>query len=158
MKRLLSLSLVLLIAWLLLSGHYDALLISLGVGSVALSVALARRMDVVDEEGHPVHLTFRAPIYWSYLAWEIIKANFDVARRILSRGPAIDPVVVKTHASQRSVVGRVTFANSITLTPGTIAINLEDDWIEVHALSREGARGLLQGDMDQRIVAMEGRP
>ena len=97
MKRLLSLSLVLMVLWLLLSGHYNALLIGLGVVSVLVSVGLARRMDVVDDEGHPVHLTFRAPLYWTYLGWEIIKANIDVARRILSRRPDIDPVLVTLH-------------------------------------------------------------
>ena len=145
-----------MIVWLLLSGHFDALLIGLGVVSVLVSVGMAWRMDVVDEEGHPVHLTFRAPLYWLYLGREIIKANIDVARRILSRGPDIDPVLVTTHASQRTVVGKVIFANSITLTPGTISINLEDDFIEVHALSREGARALLESDMDQRVARLEG--
>ncbi len=157
MIHALSLGAVLIGLWLLLSGHYTFFLLSLGAASVVLVLAIAMRMDVVDHEGHPVHLTFTALLYWPWLGWQIVKANIDVARRILAPGLPISPTVVKVKASQKSEVGKVMYANSITLTPGTISMRLEGDEIEVHALTREAAEELRQGEMDRRVSAVEGK-
>ena len=156
--HLFSLGVSLLVLWLVLSGHYTGLLISLGVASVLLVVYVAHRMDVADEEGHPVHLSFRAPLFWLYLLWEIVKANLDVARRILSRDPGIEPELMRVRASQKTSVGRVTYANAITLTPGTVSIDVDGEYITVHALTREGADALRQGDMDRQVTRMEDAP
>ncbi len=157
MIHALSLGAVLLGLWLLLSGHYAFFLLTLGVASTVLVLVIALRMDVVDQEGHPVHLTFTALLYWPWLGWQIVKANIDVARRILAPGLPISPTVVKVKASQKSEVGKVMYANSITLTPGTISMRLEGDEIEVHALTREVAEELRQGEMDRRVSAVEGK-
>ena len=79
-----SLGAVLFAVWLLLSGHYTPFIISLGIASSALVVLVTLRMDVADREGHPIHLTWRALPYWSWLILEIIKANIDVAKQIVS--------------------------------------------------------------------------
>ncbi len=155
MIHALSLGAVLAVLWLLLSGHYTFFLLSLGATSIILVLTIALRMDVVDHEGHPVHLTFKALLYWPWLGWQIVKANIDVARRILDPALPISPTVFKVKASQRSAVGKVLYANSITLTPGTISMRLEGDEIEVHALSREAAEELRQGEMDRRASAVE---
>ena len=157
MIHALSLGTVLVGLWLLLSGHYTFFLLTLGVASTVLVLVIALRMDVVDQEGHPVHLTFTALLYWPWLGWQIVKANIDVARRILAPGLPISPTVVKVKASQKSEVGKVMYANSITLTPGTISMRLEGDEIEVHALTREAAEELRQGEMDRRVSAVEGK-
>ena len=85
MLHALSLGLVLFILWLLLSGFFEILLLSLGVGSVIVVVWIAYRMDVIDHEGHPVQLTVRAVLYWPWLMVEIIKANIDVPAAIMRR-------------------------------------------------------------------------
>ncbi len=157
MIHALSLGTVLVGLWLLLSGHYTFFLLTLGVASIVLVLVIALRMDVVDQEGHPVHLTFTALLDWPWLGWQIVKANIDVARRILAPGLPISPTVVKVKASQKSEVGKVMYANSITLTPGTISMRLEGDEIEVHALTREAAEELQQGEMDRRVSAVEGK-
>ena len=152
----LSLGSVLFGTWLVLSGHYNPLLIGLGLASCAVVVFITHRMDVIDHEGHPIHLTWRALLYWPWLVVEIVKANFDVARRILPGGPAISPTMLRVRATQANDLGRVIFANSITLTPGTVSVELREGDILVHALSREAADGLAEGEMDRRVTKMSG--
>jgi multicomponent Na+:H+ antiporter subunit E len=60
-------------------------------------------------------------------------------------------------ATQRTDVGKVIYANSITLTPGTVSVEIENDRILVHAITREAAEGLESGDMDRRVDAIEAR-
>lgn len=154
----LSLGLVLFGLWLLLSGFFEPLLLCLGAGSVIAVVWIAYRMDVVDHEGHPVHLTIRAIFYWPWLVVEIIKANIHVARAILRREMLINPSLIEVKATQETELGQVIYANSITLTPGTVTIGIEKDIFTVHALSRESANGLRTGEMDRRVTAMEAHP
>ena len=66
------------------------------------------------------------------------------------------PTVVRVKAGQRSDLGRVIFANSITLTPGTVSLWLGEDTIEVHALTEAGAEALSGGEMNRRVSAIEG--
>tara|TARA_Y100001970_G_scaffold47273_1_gene59754 strand:- start:5445 stop:5795 length:351 start_codon:yes stop_codon:yes gene_type:complete len=113
------------------------------------------RMDVVDHEAVPLHITFRALLYWPWLMTEIVKANFDVTKMVLGLTP-ISPTMVQIKATQKTDLGLVTFANSITLTPGTISIDLDQDGhILVHAISREGAEAVADGEMDRRVTEME---
>ncbi len=156
MQRTVTLSGVLFVVWLLLSGYFEPLMLGLGVASVAAVVYIAHRMEVVDHEGHPVHLTWRALAYWPWLLWEIVKANIDIAWVILRPRMPIQPNVFTVPGSQRSELGNVIYANSITLTPGTVTIALEDGKLTVHALTRDSAAGIESGDMDRRVSAMEG--
>ena len=151
-----SLGIVLAILWLLLSGHYTALLLTLGLASVILVVYIALRMEVVDREGHPVHLKPRATLgYWMWLLKEIILSNIDVCKRILSPSLPISPTRMSIRCSQTTDLGRVIFANSITLTPGTVSMSVDNDYIDVHALTVHGAEQLADGEMDRRICALE---
>ncbi len=156
MKHLVSLFVTLFALWLLLSGYFVPLLLSLGVISSLFVVAIAARMDVVDHEGHPIHLRLRVVSYWFWLLKEIVLSNFDVARRILNPGLPISPTMEKIRCSQKSDLGRVIFANSITLTPGTVSVRVTDDHILVHSISREGMAALAEGTMDRRVSAVEG--
>ncbi len=157
MSRAISIALVLYGLWLLLSGHYVLLLLGLGVVSVLLVVLIAIRMDVVDPEGHPVHLGLKAALwYWPWLVWEIIKANVAVTRQILNPRLPISPTVVRVKATQKSALGRVVYANSITLTPGTVSIDVDGPTISVHALTREAAEDLKRGEMDRRVTDFVG--
>ncbi len=158
MAHVVSLTAGLAILWLLLSGHYDPLLLSFGAGSCLFVVYVAHRMDVVDHEGHPVHLTWRLALYWPWLFWEIVKSNIAVARIVLDPKLPIAPRIIKAKASQKSDLGRVVFANSITLTPGTVSIWVYPDHIEVHALDRSFDEDLQSGEMDRRASAVEGKP
>lgn len=141
--------------WLLLSGYFLPLILAFGVLSVAFTVYIAHRMDLVDHEGAPIHLTWRVLTYLPWLAWEITKANWDVARRVISPSLPVTPTLFTTPASQSSDLGQVIYANSITLTPGTVSMDLEHRQILVHALSREGAADIQGGAMDRRVREIE---
>jgi multicomponent Na+:H+ antiporter subunit E len=152
----LSLGAVLGLLWLLLSGIFEAWLLALGLGSIILVVVFANRMDVIDREGHPIHISWRALLYWPWLAREIVKANWDVARVILSPKMPITPKVLCINATQVTELGHVFYANSITLTPGTVTLRLKNGAIDVHSLTRTAEEGLLSGEMDRRVHAVEG--
>ena len=156
MAHAVSLVVALAVVWLLLSGHYDPLLLTLGGLSCLFVTFIALRMDVVDHEGHPVHLTWRALTYWPWLLWQIIKSNIDVARIIVSPSLPISPELIKVETSQSDDLGRVVYANSITLTPGTVSIFVWSDSIEVHALTHETATELKSGEMNRRVCGMMG--
>lgn len=153
--RAVYLGLFLVGLWLLLSGHYVTLILALGFLSCVLAVAIALRMDIVGRETHPVHLHPRVLLYGIWLVWEITKANFDVARRILDPRLPISPNLLRIKATQESDLGRASYANSITLTPGTVCIGVEGDTIEVHALTEEAAEALSTGEMDRRVTKIE---
>jgi multicomponent Na+:H+ antiporter subunit E len=156
-KLPLYLTLVLFGVWLLWSGHTEPLLISLGVVSTVSVVAVCRRMGLIDEEAVPLGLPLRAPLFLPWLLWQVVKSNVDVARRILDPRLPIRPELIRVKAGQRDDLGRTIYANSITLTPGTVSVGVEGDEIVVHALTREAAEGLQTGEMDRRVTAFEGR-
>ena len=156
MVHTVSLFATLAVVWLLLSGHYEPLLLAFGAASCALACFIARRFDGAERESHALPLTWRLPAYWLWLLGEIVKANIDVARRVVDPRLPIDPRLFEVEATQRTDLGRVIFANSITLTPGTISVDVGADRILVHALSREGAEALLEGTMDAKVTALEG--
>jgi multicomponent Na+:H+ antiporter subunit E len=152
----LSAAVVLYLFWLLLSGHFSVFLLAAGAGCATGVVAFARRMDVVDREGHPIHLGPRALLsYWPWLAWEIAKSAWDVSHRILDPRLPVSPTLVRIKPRQQTEVGLVVHANSITLTPGTISVQVGREEFLVHALTREGAAGLVDSEMDRRVAALE---
>ena len=151
----LSAIVVLFLFWLLLSGYFEPFLLAAGVGSSVAVVWLAHRMNVIDQEGHPVRLGWRALTYWPWLFKEIAKSAWDVSRIILNPRLPISPQLVRVKTTQKTTVGVVTYANSITLTPGTISVEVQQGEILVHALTAEGAAGLAAGDMDRRVTRFE---
>ena len=151
----LSAIVVLFIFWLLLSGFFEPFLLAAGLGSSIGVVWLAHRMNVIDHEGHPIQVGWRTLIYWPWLLKEIAKSAWDVTRIILDPRLPISPELLHVSTSQKTSVGIVTYANSITLTPGTISVEVLDDQILVHALTHAGAEGLLEGEMDRRVTRVE---
>jgi multicomponent Na+:H+ antiporter subunit E len=157
MRSAIALFVTLMALWLLLSGHYTALLISIGVGCSLGVVFLSVRMGIADTEALPVHLLPRALCYAPWLAKEVFLANVDVAKRILApRQPDVSPRLFDVTTSQQSDLGRVLYANSITLTPGTVSIRVHGRRITVHAIAEEVADQLASGEMDRRITRVEG--
>ena len=157
MLRVASLAVTMCILWLLLSGYFTkTLLLGLGAASVILTLVISVRMGIVDREGHPIHLAVRSLLYWPWLIKEIVLANVDIAKAILGQGDAIRPSVFRIKASQKSDLGKAIYANSITLTPGTVTIALDDDGMTIHALTASSAEGLATGDMDRKVTELEG--
>lgn len=154
--RLVSLFVALFLFWLALSGYFKPFLVGAGVGSALVCVLVARRMGAADGEAHPHHLFGRALTYFPWLVWEIVKSCWAVTKIILDPRLPISPTMTRVTASQRSTVGLVTYANSITLTPGTITTEIEGNVLTVHALVRDGALDLEGGGMDGRVTQFEG--
>jgi multicomponent Na+:H+ antiporter subunit E len=157
--RLVSTILVLFVFWLLLSGHYTPFLLTAGIVCAVAVAAFARRMDVIDREGHPLHLAPRAMLtYWPWLIKEIVKSAWDVSRVIVHPRLPITPTLTTVQSTQKTDLGRMIFANSITLTPGTISVRVGRGEILVHALTAEAAQGLRAGEMDRRVTELEREP
>ena len=153
--RSLSLFVTLFVFWLLLSGYFTAFLITAGAGS-ALAVALAaRHMALVDVEGHPILLSWRALRYWGWLGIEIINSGWTVSKIILDPKLPISPTLVRFKPGQKSAVGLVIHANSITLTPGTISVEADAGSFLVHGLTRDAALGCDGSEMDRRVSRLE---
>lgn len=148
--------LVLFVFWLVLSGYFEPFLVTAGAASAIAVVWLAHRMAVIDHEGHPIHLGLRTLTYWPWLLKEIVKSAWDVSRIIVNPRLPISPSMGRVKTTQRTSVGLVTYANSITLTPGTISVEVTDGEILVHALTRDGLASVAEGDMDRRVSRFEG--
>lgn len=142
--------------WLLLSGHYTPLLLFLGAVSITLVLIISLRMKLIKYDDPDVlRQTLRSVPYGFWLLKEILKSNIDVCKRILNPKLPISPRLIKVISTQRNDLARTAYANSITLTPGTISIDVDGKLIEVHALSEVGAEGLKTGDMDKRVTKVE---
>ena len=155
MLRLLILFFLTTGLWLALSGHFEPLLLSLGLLSAAAVSFVSRRMGIIDAEGQPLELMPGLLRYAPWLAKEIVRACIDVAWRIVQPSLPIQPTIIRVPANQRTVTGRVSFANSITLTPGTISLDVLEKQIEVHALTAESAADLESGEMGKRVKDLE---
>lgn len=154
--RLVSLFVALLLFWLALSGHFTPFLIGAGVLSALVCVAVAVRLGAADGEGHPFQLFGRALTYFPWLVWEICKSCWAVTKVIVNPRLPISPTMTRVTATQRTPVGIATYANSITLTPGTITTGVRGNVLTVHALVRDGAIDLEGGGMDARVTQFEG--
>ena len=155
MRHTIFLSLSLAIFWLLNSGHNTVLILSLGAVSIALVLFIAHRMDVIDHEAQPVHITPQISGYYAWLIKEIILSNILVVKHIWLGSKTITPTLTTITASQKTDVGKVIYANSITLTPGTVTVSLDGDQFLVHALLKESIEDLKAGDMDRRVTQLE---
>jgi multicomponent Na+:H+ antiporter subunit E len=144
------------VLWLLMSGLYKPLILGFGAASVLIAVWLSRRADAVD--GLRPQLALKPFEFVGYFAWlmvEIAKANWAVTKTILAPGMPMRQHLCRTPHTQKTDVGQVIFANSITLTPGTITVEVEEEDFLVHALNfSEGDLGAL-ADMGRRVSAIE---
>jgi len=148
----------LLILWLLLSGIFTPLLLTLGVFSCLATLAIVIRMSLLDSGSFPVQISAVALSgYLFWLAKEIAKANWAVTRVIVSTRPKLQQKLFNVPYTQRSDVGKVIFANSITLTPGTITVEPEQGYLVTHALTEEASDLEALADMDRRVSHVENR-
>ena len=167
MRYTLCLFAVLAFIWLTNSGHYTPLILGFGLLSVLFVVLIARRMKVVDGESQPLHIGLLLPAYYLWLFRKIAASNLQVTAcvwRGLLPGTgtgtgkaAISPASARLPTTLHSDLGKVLYANSITLTPGTVAIDLDGSSVLVHALNEEGLADLRQGEMERRVRLLTER-
>jgi multicomponent Na+:H+ antiporter subunit E len=154
--RYLSLAGFLFVFWLALSGHFTPMLVVAGVVCTILCVLAAIRMRAADAEGHPVEVFRGVLVYYPWLLREIAKSAWAVTKIILDPKLPISPTMTVVRASQKTAAGVATYANSITLTPGTITVGVDGKNLTVHALVRDGAIDLEGCEMDRRVSRCEG--
>ncbi len=162
-----GLTVFLVLLWFTLSGHYTLsgdypLIIGLGVLSIVGTVALTFRMRILDRETVPILPALPLMLYWVWLGREILNANLAVVKLVMRPEIDVEPRLVRVPAEQRSGLGHAVFANSITLTPGTVTIDVEEDGFLVHALDTSftdpagfaemGARSDTASDGKRKVV------
>ena len=155
LSSILLLLLILTVSWLVWSGLYKPLLIGLGAFSCMLSVYLANRMGFFRHQKDLLSLIPRLPGYWLWLLKEIIVSSLEVAKLILKPSMPISPTVVVLTAENQTDVGQVIFGNSITLSPGTVTLDLHEGQILIHCLTSESAKELQKGEANRRAAALE---
>ena len=138
--------------WLLLSGHYLPLLLALGGLSVLIAVTILRRMDKVDGEPIALGPGLKLLHYAGWLSWQVILSNIDVARRIWDPDLPIQPSWQKLDTKVTTTLEKTLYANSITLTPGTLTTDIGDDHFMIHSLTQAGMEDLRKGEMQRRIL------
>ena len=146
---------ILFALWLFMSGHYNVLIVSLGIISCAFCVYIAKRGKLIDDEGLPI---FFMPRLLNYLIWlfkEILKSNLSTAKVIINGKVEPETFTVKT--SQVTDVAKVTYANSITLTPGTVTTKIQKGVFEVHALNSDFGDDVRSNEMDKKVTWLEGK-
>lgn len=148
-----GLLLLLVAAWLLWSGIYKPLLLWLGAFSCVLSLYIAHRVGFFDRPSG-FHVVPKLPRFSLWLLVEIVKSSLEVLRIVLNPKLPISPTVVYMDAEPEGPIGQVILANSITLTPGTVTLDVFDDRLCVHCLTREGAEALESGVANRRIAAL----
>ncbi len=154
-----SLIISLAFLWVMLSGHYTLLPLFLGLLSVFIVTIISSRMNLIIFDQPILQLYFIKFIpYGFWLIIQILKSNIDVCRRILDPKLPISPSIFSVNSTQISNLAKVIYANSITLTPGTISIDLDGQKIKVHCLSKKGVEALKAGDMDKKITSHEAHP
>lgn len=150
-KHTISLTVFLGLLWWVLSGYPKPLLLSFGVATVVFSVWLAHRLDVIDHESHPIHFSLPLLRFWRRLLLEIIRSSGHVLLQILRGRHGIEPKFLTVQVRQRSALGRVILGNAITLTPGTVTVLTNGHEFLIHALTKESAQGVVDGELDSLI-------
>ncbi len=153
MKAKLATFVIMLIFWIILSGMFDAFHLTLGVICCLLVANFSGKMLF---EGPRVEVRARQIIgmllYGPWLLWEIVLSSLQIAYIVLHPQmlDKMDPQLIRFKTKLKSNFARVTFAQSITLTPGTITVSLQNDEMTVYALTRSAADSL-PGEMERRI-------
>ena len=157
LSRVVLLAILLAAAWLLWSGFFKPLILMFGVLSVTLVMITAHRMHFFDTDIFALRFTYRLVRFWVWLAKEIVRSSIEVTRIVLDPKLPITPTVVEFDAHSEHPVDRTILGNSITLTPGTLTLSLDDQHFTVHALTRDGARDIAGGEMDRRVSELRSK-
>lgn len=167
LKNLIILVIFLFGFWILISGRMEIKYLTIGFVSSLVVAWISRPLMYlpVVSDGDKQYLAFDFPIfsliaYLPWLIWEIIKANIDVALIVLNPKLPIQPQVFTFTKPMSNPAAHFTLANSITLTPGTVTIDLEDNVYTIHAITDSAAEGLVpeegEGEMQARVAKVFG--
>ncbi|MEM7670872.1 MAG: Na+/H+ antiporter subunit E [Pseudomonadota bacterium] len=157
--RAVLIAVALFIFWMLMSGEWEHqwLIWAGGILSIAV-MGFSLFKGLTDQEGFPIEKLPRALVYWPWLIWQILLSAWNVTRIVLDPRLPISPKMVKVRANQKTAVGITTYANSITLTPGTISVEVSETGrtIWVHAITAQNAEGMEDDEMNHKVAWMDG--
>lgn len=142
----------LFLLWVVLSGMFDAFHLLVGVATVAFIAWQQTALAPLRGADEPRIRVLRLVLYVPWLMWQMLLSSIYVARVILWDHEKVDPCMIAFSSKQPSVLHRVVFANSITLTPGTLTVDLKDDYFLVHALTPDTAADVLNGRMAEKVA------
>ena len=147
------LTIVLAVLWLLLSGMWwHGIITGLGAASVVMSVYMTNRFGLIDGETVPFRNLVRFGRYWIWLGGEIFKSNIAVVQLALAPDLNIKPVLTRVAVDKGSDLARTTLANSITLTPGTVTVEVEETGFMIHAIDESFADQEAFRQMERRSL------
>lgn len=155
---------LLFIFWILISGHYQLKYLLIGAGASALVTYLTHDLLYTRHSGKTIapgarftlSCSVRLIAYIPWLVWAIIKANIQVAILIMHPKMPVDPGFLQFKTQMKRKISQVTLANSITLTPGTITVDLSNDTYIVHAITRKAACDLESALMQNKAGTIFG--
>ncbi|MDZ4655145.1 MAG: Na+/H+ antiporter subunit E [Coriobacteriia bacterium] len=146
-------SITLFAFWLVISGSVAPLDLVIGVAySVGLGWWAARNLWSDDAPTLSLRQLGRLLVYVPWLLKEIVVAAVSVAERVLDPRMPIDPVIITYRGSMQRDVSRVALANSITLTPGTLTVDVDENTFTVHCLAEEFADSIVSGAFERKVV------
>ncbi len=159
-KRTAALSAILFTFWIILVQSFEpknliiGLFCAIGV-ALASQLLLAEQIESLDLE---IGQIVRLGLYFPYLLLQIVKANVNVAEIVLDPRLPISPIVVKFKFPLTDDLPQVTLANSITLTPGTLTIDIQDDTFFVHCLAEHHAQSIFDWNLQERTMRIYTGP
>lgn len=140
--------------WLVWSGFFKSLLFFLGLVSSLLCLWLTIRMRFFDDYLFDLPLGLGLLGYWIWLGLEVFKSSLSVSKVVLSPSLPISPRIARVRTGSERPYDQVLLANSITLTPGTLSMDIDKGVITVHSLTEDGMRSILSGEMKRRVTAI----
>lgn len=150
------------LTWILLNGSLDRDILFSGlVLSLFISLVFCRNCDVLQNVNLSPKSFMYAFAYVFVFSWALIKSNFDVAFRVIKPSLPINPGIVKVKTKLKTPIGKMMLANSITLTPGTITVDIKDDtlyihWIDVTSTDIEEATKNIVVSFEKYLEVMYG--
>ena len=154
---------VLFAFWMVMSGRTETKFIVYGILTAAIVSWITYPLLLFPNmDGSKRYFVFGASIpkfigYFFWLMWQLVLANVDVLLATTSQEMAIDPKIVRFYFRADNPMATVVLANSITLTPGTVTVNVTDDGLyEIHALTSGAASGVLDGSMQKKVAELYG--
>ena len=144
---------ILAVVWLVWSGIYKPLVIGLGAFSCLLTIYISHPTGFFNESTS-VHVLPRMPRYWFRLFIDIVKSSLEVTRIVLHPKLPISPTEIEIKAAPKGPVGQVILGNSITLSPGTVTIDVYQGNLRIHCLTKESAEELIASDINQKTAEL----
>ena len=163
MVHMTGLALVLFAFWMVLSGRTETKFVVYGILTAVVTTWVTYPLLLVpNKDGSKKYYVFGFSIpkmimYFFCLMWQLVLANIDVLLATTGQELNIDPKVVRFRFRADNPMASVILANSITLTPGTVTMNVTDDGVyEIHALTVGAAAGVLDGGMQKKVADLYG--